>query len=273
MTESLAYRDIRRQLLSKNPYFQQDLIEVRRKLGLPEAGFSEAVQKLGEGIPRHPTSLLLGKPNLASLKEKARRLGLPLDDWVAEREAQCAERGMNFEQLIDQVGWGALPIWGFALAEWWIARERKLAGLEPLTFNSQAESQGQSSQLLNTCLPSAQAALSLARRYRLGDDYTPTTASLILGCPPGGGEADIVIEHRRDGAGLRVVLPCVRYDCTLAKWQQIFLDAIQPTLFRHASKLPSEVPFHEAIKEARRRAKPGKPPYTQKTLETHLRMW
>src|ERR671919_444691 len=140
MAEPLAYRDIRRQLLSKNPYFQQDLIEERRKLGLPEAGFSEAVLKLGEGIPHHPTGLLLGKPDLASLKGKAQQLGLPLEDWLAEQETLYAQRGMNFELMIEELGWGALPIWGFTLAEWWLERERKMVGLEPLTSNVPASS-------------------------------------------------------------------------------------------------------------------------------------
>jgi hypothetical protein len=267
MAEPLAYRDIRRQLLSKNPYFQQDLIEARRKLGLPEAGFSEAVLKLGEGIPHHPTGLLLGKPDLASLKGKAQQLGLPLEDWLAEQETLYAQRGMNFELMIEELGWGALPIWGFTLAEWWLERERKMVGLEPLTSNVPASSS------LDPRLPSAQVALSLSRRYQLGDDYAWTVASMVLGCPPGGGEADVIVQPRRDGAGLNVTLLCVRYDCTLAEWQQIFFDSIQPTLLYALGKAPAGIPGHEALKEAKRRGKPGRPPYRPETLARRLKMW
>jgi hypothetical protein len=267
MAEPLAYLGLRRQLIPKNPYFQRDLIEVRQKLGIPQAGFDAAVEELGKGIPRHPTGLLLGKPDLTSLKEKARQLGLPLEDWLAERETLYAQRGMNFHQEAEEVGWGALPIWGYALAEWWLGRERKTAGLEPLTSNLPPGS------LPDPRLPSAQAAFSLSRRYQLGDDYAWTVVSMILGCPPGGGEADVIVQPRRDGAGLSVTLTCVRYDCTLAEWQQIFLDCIQPTLLYALGKVPAGIPGHQALKEARRRVRPGRPPYTPEVLERHLRMW
>jgi hypothetical protein len=107
MAEPLSYLHIRRQLIPKNPYFQQDLIEVRQKLGIPQAGFDAAVAELGKGIPRHPTGLWLGKPDLASLKEKARQLGLPLEGWLVEQETHCAQRGRNFELIIAPDGQGS----------------------------------------------------------------------------------------------------------------------------------------------------------------------
>lgn len=267
MAESMAYRDIRRKLLSKNPYFQQDLAETRRRLGLPEKGFDQAVQELSQGIPVHPTGVFQGQPDLRGLKAKARQLGLPLEEVLTALETGLLRQGRDFQREVEEVGWGALPIRGDAMLKWWLAQERQQAGLPPLVAALPAGSPP------DPRIPSQRAALWLARRYRLGDDYAFQVGSILLGCAPGGGEADVEMEHRLDGAGLRVTLPCVRYDCTLAEWEQIFRDSVQPQLFRYAGKLSSAAPYGEAIKTARRRARPGRPPYTPETLEMHRRMW
>lgn len=262
MAESLAYRDTRRRLLPGNPYFQQDLIQARRRLGIPELGFDEALQELREENPASE------RPDIAKLQRDARRLGLPLEEVPSRWREQYRQLGIDLDQEIQECGWGALGIWW--TDPWvvrWLARERQEAGLQPLTTNLPAGSPP------DPRIPSQQAALSLARRYGLGDVYAFRVGSMILGYLPGGGESDVEIQHRRDGAGLRVTLPCVRYDYTLAQWQRIFFDSVQPQLFRVAGKLSPDVPYDEAIKEARRRAKPGRPPYTPETLEIHRRMW
>jgi hypothetical protein len=248
--------------LPGNPYFQQDLIETRRRLGIPELGFDEALNELRK------ENLASERPDIAKLQRDARRLRLPLEEVLSGRREQYLRAGIDLDQEIQECGWGALGIWWTdPWVVWWLARERQEAGLQPLSTNLPAGSPP------DPRIPSQRAALWLARRYGLADDYAFRVGSMILGCLPGGGESDVEIQHRRDGAGLRVTLPCVRYDYTLAQWQRIFFDSVQPQLFRVAGKLSPDVPYDEAIKQARRRAKPGRPPYTPETLEIHWRMW
>ena len=153
MAQSLVYRDVRRQLLTKNPYFQQDLIDARRRLGLPEAGFDRAVQELREEITWHSVGYPLGKLDLVNLKEKACQLGLPLEDWLAEREAWYASKGKDFEQVVEERGWSVLQFWGYALFQWWVALERNQAGLGPLTIDPLAEMHDLSRTALDPRLP------------------------------------------------------------------------------------------------------------------------
>ena len=76
--------------------------------------------------------------------------------------------------------------------------------------------------------------MALVEQYGLGQDFVPSVASMILGCPPGGGEADISIRDLEDGSGLEVTIHRVTYDCTKAEWERIFHDVIQPTLLTGA---------------------------------------
>jgi hypothetical protein len=176
------------------------------------------------------------------------------------RRAEHAKRGQDLDQLIVERGWDALPIWGRALPEFWVARERTQAQLPPgADFDAR--------------LPSFQAAQQLVRRFRLGDDYLETMWSLLLGVPPGGGEADVTTEPRPDGSGIRVVLTCIRYDCTAADWRRLFSEVIQPTLLFNQGKIPQGVTFAEGIKGARRKARPGRPPYQPEVLDLHFKMW
>ena len=105
-----SYRAVRRKLLDKNPYFQRDLVETRRKLGIPELGFKVATDKLAKGITRDPSGLCLGKPDLPALEKRARRLGLPFRERLDEWRDSYLQQGRDFDQTVKQVGWGVLPI-------------------------------------------------------------------------------------------------------------------------------------------------------------------
>ena len=72
-----------------------------------------------------------------------------------------------------------------------------------------AERAASSVPFLDERLRFHRAILHLVKRYRLGEAFAPTKASMVLGVPPGGGEADVIIEPRRDGAGISVTLNCV----------------------------------------------------------------
>ena len=173
-----------------------------------------------------------------------------------------ARWGRDFQQVIDKSGWAALPIfdphdWG----SWWVSRERAKVGLDP------------AGNPIDLRLPSVAVARDLVERYGLGADYVSDMASLLLGLPPGGGEADIVITPRDDKAGLKVVLNCVRYECTVADWQRIFTEVVQPGLLYDMGKVPTGIPGHEAIALAQKRARSGRPSYPPEKLQADLRMW
>jgi hypothetical protein len=260
-------------LLEVNPYFQSDLAEVRKLLNIPPRGFKEAVTELVKDIPRHNTEVLSGKPDLAKLRIDAEMLGLPWESRLKEWRAECARRGLDFDDLVED-GWGVLPItsyleWG----QWWVDWERKQAGLIPVPRVITLRQEAGLGTALEPKLPSAQAALELAGKYRLGDDYLFDILSMILGIPMGGGEADIELVHRDDWAGVMVTLNCVEYKCTKSEWAKIFDDVIQPSLLAHLGKLSSEIPYPEALADARKRARRGRPPYSPETLNQHLRMW
>ena len=95
---------------------------------------------------------------------------------------------------------------------------------------------------------------------------------MLLGVPPGGGDADVVIEHRADGTGLAIAIPLLPYDATIKEWSDLFRVTIQPSLLYATGKVPSGIPGGEALEEARRRARPGRPPDVRK-LDRDLRMW
>ena len=72
--------------------------------------------------------------------------------------------------------------------------------------------------LLDPRLPSVKAAQWLIERYRLDNDYLPEIVSMLLGRPPGGGQADEIIWPRGDDTGLAVFIPKVPYNSTQSQW-------------------------------------------------------
>ena len=269
-----SYRAVRRKLLDKNPYFQRDLVEMRRKLGIPEMGFSIATEELVKEIPCDPSGLRLGEPDLVALEERALLLGFPLRERLEEWRGSHLRQGRDFDRAIKQLGWWVLPIFSaLDWAAWWVDRERKMAGLNAHEVEPSAERAASSAQFSDERSRFHRAILHLVRRYRLGEAFAPTMSSTVLGVPPGGGEADVMIKPRRDGAGIRVTLNCVDYDCTLAHWAKLFRDCIQPALLSDTGRLPRGLPSSEALAQARRKAKPGRPPYSQEVMDKHMRMW
>ena len=180
MTELPAYQTIRRELVPHNPYFQQSLLESRRQLGIPELGFDEAVRQLFQDVPVHPIGFRTGTPDLPKLRQKAIELGLPLEDWLARSEKHSKLMGRNLYDDIEQDGWSALPIGGSTLLNSWLVQERVGAGLGAETPYLPPGSP------LDRRLPSVEASMALVEQYGLGQDFVPSVASMILGCPPGG---------------------------------------------------------------------------------------
>lgn len=269
-----SYRAVRRKLLDRNPYFKRDLIETRRKLGVPEMGFSTATEELVKEIPCDPSGLRLGTPDLVALEERARPLGFPLRERLDEWRTSYLRHGRDFDQAVKQLGWGVLPIFSaLDWAAWWVDRERKMAGLNAYEVQPTAERAASSVPFLDERLRFHRAILHLVKRYRLGEAFAPTMSSMVLGVPPGGDEADVIIEPRRDGAGISVTLNCVGYDCTLAQWKKLFRDCIHPALLSGTGRLPRGLPSSEALAQARRKARPGRPPYSEEVMDKHMRMW
>ena len=256
-------RRLRRQLLPRNPLFAEALTQARARLGIPALGFSEAVAQLTEHVPAAPEGYPLGRPDLPALVGRASSLGLPLDERVEEWHAEYARRGLDFDAEVERIGWGALPLFSrFEWASWWSDREWRQAGLT-----------APPSGTLDPHVPSNRAALGLAASFQLGEDYASTVLSLLLGVPPGGGDADLIIDHRADGAGLSITIPSLPYDTTLKAWSDLYREAIQPTLLYAAGKVRSGIPGRDALEEARRKAKPGRPRGDAEKLEWDLRLW
>lgn len=274
MVESEAYRHIRRQLLAGNPYFQSDLTKLRLRLEIPPIGFADAICQLEQGLDRDATGFHLGRPDLIKLINKAQSLGLPLKFRLEEWRERDAQLGLDFYRTLEEQGWSALPIFlPMEWANWWTDYERIKAGLDPYHFDMQKWQRGHSDSLPDSRQPSTRAALWLARRYHLGDDFAINLLGMILGVSSGGGQADIVIVPRKDGAGLTVTLNCIRDDTTVADWLAIYKDTIEPALLSRAGAISDGKPFIEALEEARRRNRPGRPPYTAETLNKRIRMW
>ena len=263
MAESIAYRHTRRKLLIHNPYFQEEVLQARRRLGIPENGFTHAVDELTREVPVHRTGLPLGKPDLKQLRSKACQLNLPLDARMAEWDEKYARSGTSFEQAIQEFGWGALPIFSaWEWAGWWADREAREAGLGRRT-GGPADSR----------LPSNREALSLANRFRLGEDYVPKIWSLLLEVPPGGGEADVQSYPREDGAGIHVTFPSIPWNCTKAEWTNIFDEVILPLLLQGQGKVLAERGDLPAIEAALKQGRPGRPPSRAQELEDSRLMW
>ena len=256
-------RRLRRQLLLRNPLFAEALTQARAQLRIPALGFSEAVARLMKDVPSSPEGLPLGRPDLQKLVVRASGLGLPLDERLEEWRAEYTRGGLSFDEEVERYGWGALSLFSrFEWASWWSDRERQQAGL------TEPPSGG-----LDARLPSNLAALQLTAGSQLGEDYGSTVLCLLLGVPPGGGEADVIIEHRADGAGLSIKIPSLPYDTTIEAWGELYRDAIQPTLLYATGKVQSGIPGGMALEEARRKAKPGRPRGEAGKLEWDLRMW
>jgi len=261
MAGTFTYRDLRRRLLPENPYFQAELIKTRKRLGIPPTGFTQAVDELGEQVHRGVLGFPIGKPDLDQLRKKALRLGLPLGERLDEWTAMHAGRGTDFQQVIEKSGWAALPIflpdeWG----SWWVSKERAKNGLGP------------ADDPMDLRLPAVAAAYYLVEKYRLGQDYLPHMASLLLGCPSGGGQADLVIEPLSDGSGITVTFD-ISYDCTANEWRRIYQSIIQPALLWDTGKIRGDVLGWKAVAEARRRVKSGRPIYNVDKLEADTKMW
>lgn len=256
-------RRLRRQLLPRNPLFAEALTQARARLGIPALGFSEAVAQLTEHVPAAPEGYPLGRPDLPALVGRASSLGLPLDERVEEWHAEYARRGLDFDAEVERIGWGALPLFSrFEWASWWSDREWRQEGLtEP------------PSGTLDPHVPSNRATLRLATSFQLGEDYASTVLSLLLGVSPGGGDADVVIEHRADGAGLSITIPLLPYDATVKSWGDLYREAIQPTLLYATGKVRSGIRGGDALEDARRKAKPGRPRADAEKLRWDMPIW
>ena len=268
MVSELAYEEIRQQLLAKNPYFSDDLRQVRRELGLPEDGFKKAVARLEETFPLDELDFRTGDPEIPKLLDLAESLGLPLEDRVKEWRDWYVEQGLVLEQVVEHRGWGVLPIFSpLEWAQWWTERERKNAQVEGLPPQLGKDS------TLDEGLPSAKKAKWLVERYRLGADFFPSMHSIILGCGEGGGKADMEIEVREDGGGINITLNRIPYSCTKLEWDLIYSEVVEPCLLDGSGLIRPGLSFSEGLADGRRRAKPGRPPYSQETLDDHLLMW
>ena len=105
---------------------------------------------------------------------------------MADWQGLYRRRGMDFDQVLEGTGWGALPIWGDTLVKWWVDREQKTAGLEPTQDRDLLNLYQMIPHLppgvatvlhdslnppLDARLPSVRGAIYLVRRYGLGEDY------------------------------------------------------------------------------------------------------
>lgn len=268
-----SYTKIRRELLSVNRYFQADVERIRQTLGIPKEGFAQPVSGLDHGIKRNGIGIPVGKPNLKDLTKRAERLGLPLQARIQDWSVFYSERGHDFNEVVDELGWGAVPVFSpFGWAGWWVNRERHVAGLGRHLEEPKISPPIQNISPPDSRLPSVRAALDLASRYQLGEGFVDSILDIILGAGRGGGEADVIIVPSRDGLGQQVTITSIPYDITLSAWQAIYYDCIQPIRLSDGP-FPEDVPIADSIREARKRMRPGRPPYSSKTLSTHLQMW
>ena len=129
-----------------------------------------------------------------------------------------------------------------------ISSIRKLLPSVPSTLKDALVETNQ--PLLDPRLPSVKAAQWLIERYRLDNDYLPEIVSMLLGRPPGGGQADEIIWPRGDDTGLAVFIPKVPYNSTQSQWLDIYSEAVYPSLLSGRGRLDKNFPYYEAVEKA-----------------------
>ena len=237
MPVSLETLQYRRQLLPDNPYFQQELALARKGLGLPSGGFSLAVEELEKDFPANECGFRTGAPDMEQLLLRAEELELPL----AERIGQWKENvGGLVGQVQSNLAWGALPIFSaLDWATWWLRREAAVAGIQSVGAFSNLNPSPSISPW-DTRLPTNRRSLELCQNYQLGEDFAPEMGSLVMGCPTGGGHADVMLTLRQDGTVQQLTLNNIPDNCTRSEWQEYYDDCIQPSLGSKKRRPPQQ---------------------------------